>query len=68
MSALSEDGLIEAVEGQGSFALGVQFHPEWMFPERPEFLRLFGDFIRAAGGATSAERLGRTAAGRRSVG
>jgi putative glutamine amidotransferase len=68
VSALSEDGLIEAVEGQGSFALGVQFHPEWMFPERPEFLRLFGDFIRAAGGTTSAERLGRTAAGRRSVG
>ncbi|MCB2149537.1 MAG: gamma-glutamyl-gamma-aminobutyrate hydrolase family protein [Deltaproteobacteria bacterium] len=67
VSALSEDGLIEAIEGQGSFALGVQFHPEWMFPEHPEFLQLFGDFIRAAGGTASVERLERMTAGRRPV-
>jgi putative glutamine amidotransferase len=48
VAALSEDGLIEAVEGVGSFSLGVQFHPEWLFQNRTEFLRLFTAFIMTA--------------------
>lgn len=48
VSAQSEDHLIEAIEAQGSFALGLQFHPEWMFQSRPEFLRPFQAFIQEA--------------------
>lgn len=46
--AHSPDGVIEAVELPGHrFALGVQWHPEWL-PERPEMRRLFETFVEAA--------------------
>jgi putative glutamine amidotransferase len=48
VSAQSEDHLIEAIEAKDKFALGLQFHPEWMFKSRPEFLRLFQAFIGEA--------------------
>jgi putative glutamine amidotransferase len=50
VSAQSGDHLVEAIEAQGSFALGLQFHPEWMFQSRREFLRPFQAFIQAAVG------------------
>ncbi|MHC6222402.1 gamma-glutamyl-gamma-aminobutyrate hydrolase family protein [Arthrobacter sp. MMS24-S77] len=45
VTAYATDGTIEAVEStQGSWALGVQFHPE----QNPSDLRLFEGFIEAA--------------------
>jgi putative glutamine amidotransferase len=56
VSALSEDNIIEAIEAENPFALGVQFHPEWMYPQRREFLSLFHAFIRAAGDYSKVHR------------
>ena len=49
IEALAPDGLIEAfsVEGAQSFALGVQWHPEWKVHEHPYYLALFEGFARA---------------------
>ena len=47
VSAVSPDGVVEAIEGTDYPALGVQFHPEMLFTQRRriEFLPLFrGDF------------------------
>jgi putative glutamine amidotransferase len=45
VTARAADGTVEAVEStQGSWALGVQFHPE----QNPSDLRLFEGFIDAA--------------------
>ena len=43
ISAVSPDGVVEAIEGTGYPALGVQFHPESLFVRkgRREFLPLF---------------------------
>jgi putative glutamine amidotransferase len=47
--AFAPDGVVEAVELPGHrFALGVQWHPEWL-PEMPEMRRLFESFVAAAG-------------------
>lgn len=47
--ALSPDGIIEAVEYEGNvFAVGVQWHPELMWQEEPEVLKLFEAFVNAA--------------------
>ena len=47
--ALAPDGLIEAfsVEQARSFALGVQWHPEWKVHEHPHYLTLFRGFAEA---------------------
>ena len=46
--AFAPDGVIEAVELPGHrFALGVQWHPEWL-PEMPEMRGLFGAFVASA--------------------
>ncbi len=49
IEALAPDGLIEAfsVEAAASFALGVQWHPEWKVHENPHYLALFQGFARA---------------------
>jgi len=49
IEGLAPDGLIEAfsVEGAASFALGVQWHPEWKVHEHPYYLALFEGFARA---------------------
>lgn len=49
IEALAPDGLIEAfsVEGAASFALGVQWHPEWQVHQHPEYLTLFEAFALA---------------------
>jgi len=56
VSAQSEDHLIEAIEANEKFALGIQFHPEWMFKSRPEFLRIFLAFIGEAVGYSKKNR------------
>lgn len=52
IEAVAEDGLVEAlsVEGSKSFALGVQWHPEWQVMFYPHYLAIFqafGDACRA---------------------
>ncbi|EXF43397.1 glutamine amidotransferase [Pseudomonas sp. BAY1663] len=49
IEALAPDGLIEAfsVEHARSFALGVQWHPEWKVHEHPHYLALFQGFAEA---------------------
>ena len=52
ISALSDDGLVEAVELKNpwnEFVLGVQWHPERNFPNSSEFRKsLFASFVDAA--------------------
>ena len=50
VTAVAPDGVIEAVEVPGQrYALGVQWHPEWLFEERAEQRRLFAGLVEAAG-------------------
>ena len=51
--AFAEDGLIEAVRGpnEGTFCLGVQWHPEWEARSDPVSMSLFRRFGKAAKGA-----------------
>jgi putative glutamine amidotransferase len=49
VTAVAPDSVIEAVEVPGRrFAIGVQWHPEWLFEEYPEHRRLFAGLIEAA--------------------
>jgi putative glutamine amidotransferase len=49
VEALAPDGLIESfsVEGASSFALGVQWHPEWLVRSNPNYLAIFQAFGEA---------------------
>lgn len=47
-SAWAADGLIEAIEAKGGFAVGVQFHPEWLLDVHPGFLGLFAKLVEQA--------------------
>jgi putative glutamine amidotransferase len=49
VEALAPDGLVEAfsVEGARSFALGVQWHPEWQVRTNPNYLAIFQAFGEA---------------------
>lgn len=50
VTACAPDGVIEAVEVPGRrFAIGVQWHPEWLFEDQPEHRRLFEGLVEAAG-------------------
>ncbi len=42
------DGVIEAVEGNQGFVVGVQWHPERTFSSKPASRKLFADFVEAA--------------------
>ena len=47
VTALAPDGVIEAIESLDSrFALGVQFHPEEMWPVSERLARLFRAFVQ----------------------
>ena len=47
--ATSADGLIEGVEvADHPFAIGVQWHPEWLVDDNPTMIRLFQGFVSAA--------------------
>lgn len=49
IAALSEDGIIEAVEPTDDrFFIGLQFHPEDFVKRYPEFLNIFKELILAA--------------------
>jgi putative glutamine amidotransferase len=49
VSARAHDGLVEAVEHSGRrFVVGLQCHPEELYPEREWARRLFADFVAAA--------------------
>lgn len=47
-TAWAPDGLIEAIELQGQFAVAVQWHPEMFEPGAPAVGRLFSAFVDAA--------------------
>ena len=49
VEALADDGLVEAfaVAGADSFAIAVQWHPEWQITSNPQAIRLFGAFGQA---------------------
>jgi putative glutamine amidotransferase len=65
VSATSDDGLIEAVEGAGdAFCVGLQWHPEVFEMADPHTRHLFGGFIRAAMDWSSANNTTRVAVGR----
>lgn len=50
-TAISEDGLAEAVEMPGKrFVLAVQWHPEFLYRKDPASSRIFEEFVRAAAG------------------
>ena len=50
ISAVSEDGVIEAIEHkEHPYFIGVQFHPEYMF-EREPFVKLFRSFVEQCNG------------------
>lgn len=49
VSAVSKDGLIEAIEStEKPFVLGVQFHPEMMWQHDPTAASLFRAFVEAS--------------------
>jgi putative glutamine amidotransferase len=49
VSARAPDGVVEAAEVPGHrFAVGVQWHPEWLYDRQPEMLRLFEGLVQAA--------------------
>lgn len=49
VEATAPDGLVEAVSVAGrSFAVGVQWHPEWRFADNPFSVKLFAAFGAAA--------------------
>jgi len=47
-NARSEDGLIEGMSLKSGFAVGVQWHPEWMTERYPIHKKLFREFVTAA--------------------
>jgi putative glutamine amidotransferase len=49
VTAYAPDDVIEAVEAPGRrYAIGVQWHPEWMFEKWAEHRRLFEGVVRAS--------------------
>ena len=51
ITAVSEDGIVEAIEHESRiFTVGVQWHPELMWQEDPEALKLFEALVRSAAG------------------
>ena len=49
MNAVSADGIIEGLESpQHRFVIGVQWHPEFLYPKDEASRRLFKSFLRAA--------------------
>ncbi len=43
--ATAHDGIIEAIEHESKYVLGVQWHPECMYTVHTEFAKYFDDFI-----------------------
>lgn len=50
VEALAPDGLVEAFSVEGAtFAVGVQWHPEWQVETNPNYLAIFQAFGKACG-------------------
>ncbi|HHI81193.1 MAG TPA: gamma-glutamyl-gamma-aminobutyrate hydrolase family protein [Planctomycetes bacterium] len=47
VTAKAQDGVIEALEGEEGYLLGVQWHPEWLPPDHLLGRRVFETFIQA---------------------
>ncbi len=46
--ARAPDGVVEGIEADnGRFAVGVQFHPEWMIEDDARMIRVFQAFVQA---------------------
>lgn len=45
--ARAPDGVVEAIEANKGFALGVQFHPEWLIDDE-QMLQIFRAFVKRA--------------------
>lgn len=52
-AARSSDGVLEAMECEAPFALGIQFHPEWLFEGEPLFLKIFQALVHQAARASA---------------
>ncbi len=49
VNARAKDGIVEGIEKrEGSFIVGVQWHPEMMITQSPDMLPLFRAFVEAA--------------------
>ena len=49
INAVASDGVIEGLESPRSrFVIGVQWHPEFLYPDHPESRKLFRAFLNAA--------------------
>ncbi len=48
INANARDGIIEGIEHDEKYILGVQWHPEGMYEVHPQFKNIFDDFIREA--------------------
>ena len=48
VTALSDDGVVEAIEGPGAFQMGVQFHPEDLRHHDSRFQILFNQLVEHA--------------------
>lgn len=44
----ARDGVVEAIEHESKYILGVQWHPEGMYPVHEVFRKLFKDFVNEA--------------------
>ena len=47
VAAKANDGIIEAIEHESKYIIGVQWHPECMVDVHPEYKKLFNDFVKA---------------------
>lgn len=50
VTAVAPDGVVEAVESESGFVLGVQFHPEMMVKRQTRWRRIFEALVAAARG------------------
>lgn len=48
--AKAKDGVIEAIEMEEKFVIGVQWHPEMMVRKSPEMLKLFKELVKVSKG------------------
>lgn len=56
VNARSPDGVIEGIEAEKGYAVGVQFHPEDMYERDRRFLNIFRSLVEAAASRGAQER------------
>ena len=50
VAARAKDGIVEAIEKEDGFVIGVQFHPEMLFRKDPKMLCLFETLVKNSKG------------------